>query len=87
MLADPVRSKISNADKMFGVSTKTGTGMVRLRAGNQWLHWSGGFLTDNSKHAWSGTVDQARACRAAFDAAAGCRVEDVSSAHKNFVEA
>lgn len=74
MLADPVRSKISNADKMFGVSTKTGTSMVRLRAGNQWLHWSGKFLTDNSKHAWSGTVDQARKCRAAFDAAAGCKV-------------
>lgn len=71
---DPIRSKISNADKMFGVTTKTHTGRVRLRAGNQWLHWSCGFLTDNPKQAWSGTVDQARNCRAAFDAAAGCKV-------------
>jgi hypothetical protein len=47
---------------------------VRLRAGNQWLHWSGAFLTDNPQHAWSGTIGQARACRRKFDAAAGCAV-------------
>jgi hypothetical protein len=87
MITDPVRSKISNADKMFGVSTKTGTGMVRLRAGNQWLHLSGKFLTDNPDWAWAGSLDQARACRAKFDAAAGCKIDDVSTAHKNFVEA
>ena len=71
---DPIRSKVSTADKMFGVTTKTHTGMVRLRAGNQWLHWSGGFLTDNASWAWTGTIDQARKARAVFDAAAGCKV-------------
>lgn len=85
---DPVRSRVSTADKMFGITTKTHTSMVRLRAGNMWLHWSGGFLTDNPKHAWTGTIEQARACRAAFDAAAGCRVvADVSTAHQKFLEA
>jgi hypothetical protein len=39
---------------------------VRLRAG--------GFLTDNPEHAWSGTPDQARACRLKFNAAAGCKM-------------
>lgn len=47
---------------------------VRLRAGAQYLHWSGGFLTDNPEHAWSGTPDQARACRLKFNAAAGCKM-------------
>jgi hypothetical protein len=47
---------------------------VRLRAGVQYLHWSGGFLTDNPEHAWSGTPDQARACRLKFNAAAGCKM-------------
>lgn len=49
-------------------------GKVRLRAGAQYLHWSGGFLTDNPEHAWSGTPDQARACRLKFNAAAGCKM-------------
>lgn len=44
-----------------------------LRSGGSYLHWSGGFLTDTIKHAWSGTIEQARACRLTFDAAAGCR--------------
>lgn len=65
---------VSNADKMFGVSTKTDSGKVRLRAGDQWLHWSGEFLTGDRKHAWTGSVDQARACRRTFDAAAGCKM-------------
>jgi hypothetical protein len=83
MITDPVRSSISKADKMFGVTTKTGSDKVRLRAGNLWLHWSGGFLTDNPKNAWTGTVEQARNCRAAFDAAADCRiVRNVNTAHK-----
>ena len=49
-----------------------------LRAGGQYLHWSGGFLTDNSKHAWIGTVEQARACRRTFNAAAGCKIRAIS---------
>lgn len=68
---------VSNADKMFRVSTRTEAGRVRLRAGKQWLHWSGGFLTDNPQHAWSGTVEQARACRRKFDAAAACKMVEV----------
>lgn len=74
MITDPVRSSISNADKMFGISTRTHSGKVRLRAGGMYLHWSGKFLTDNSKHAWIGTIEQARNCRRAFDAAAGCKM-------------
>lgn len=68
---------VSNADKMFGISTKTASGRVRLRAGDQWLHWSGGFLTDNRGHAWVGTIEQAANCRRDFDAAAGCRAVEV----------
>lgn len=64
---------VSNADKMFGVSTKTDSGKVRLRAGDQWLHWSGGFLTGDRNNAWVGTIEQAANCRRDFDAAAGCR--------------
>lgn len=74
MLADPVRSKISNADKMFGVSTKTASSDVRLKAGDMWLHMSGQFLTKERKDAWIGSVDQARNMRARSDAAAGCKV-------------
>jgi hypothetical protein len=69
---DPIRSKPS-ADQHFGISAKSGNGMVRLRAGNQWLHWSGGFLTDKREHAWTGTIEQAANCRRDFDAAAGCK--------------
>lgn len=45
-----------------------------LRAGNQWLHWSGLTLTSDRKNAWSGTIEQGRACRRTFDAAAGCKL-------------
>ncbi len=75
--ADPVRSKVSTADKMFRISARTEGTRVRLRAGTEWLHWSGGFLTDNPQHAWSGTVEQARACRRKFDAAAACKMVEV----------
>ena len=44
-----------------------------LRSGPMYLHWSGSFLTPNLDHAWSGTIEQARACRRTFDAAAGCK--------------
>lgn len=43
-----------------------------LRNGNLYLHLSGLKLTEDRKQAWSGTVEQGRACRAQFDAAAGC---------------
>lgn len=68
---DPIRAK--TADRHFGVSAKSGNGMVRLRAGNQWLHWSGTCLTDKREHAWIGTIEQAANCRRDFDAAAGCK--------------
>lgn len=64
-----------------------------LRAGLEYLHWSGGKLTSNRAHAWVGTIDQAKACRRTFNAAAGCRtapvaaMSEVSTAHnKNLVE-
>jgi hypothetical protein len=72
---DPIRSK--SADQHFGVSASSGNGKVRLRAGNQWLHWSGTFLTDKREHAWIGTIEQAANCRRDFDAAAGCKTVEV----------
>jgi hypothetical protein len=49
-----------------------------LRAGLQYLHWSGGFLTDNRDWAWKGAFEQARACKRKFDAAAGCKIRAIS---------
>ncbi|MBK1793390.1 hypothetical protein JHL21_02620 [Devosia sp. WQ 349] len=46
------------------------------KAGDKFLHWSGGFLTDDPKQAWSGSVEQARNCRRVFDAAAGCKMAE-----------
>lgn len=45
-----------------------------LKVGRDYLHWSASKLTDNRDHAWRGTVEQARACRRTFDAAAGCKL-------------
>lgn len=56
-----------------GQSLSVHAGKVHLRAGRQYLHFSGGFLTDNRDHAWIGTIEQARACRRTFDAAVGCK--------------
>lgn len=50
-----------------------------LTAGNQWLHWSGSKLTSKRSEAWQGTIDQARACRRTFSAAAGCRAIPVNA--------
>lgn len=50
-----------------------------LRCGNQWLHWSGLKLTDDRNHAWVGSLDQARACRAKFPAAADCKAVSVNA--------
>jgi hypothetical protein len=50
-----------------------------LRAGLLYLHWGCGFLTENRDHAWKGTMDQARACRRKFDAAAGCKARPVTA--------
>lgn len=49
-----------------------------LKAGRDYLHWSAGFLTPDRKQAWSGTIEQARACRRTFNAAAGCKAHAVS---------
>lgn len=53
------------------------TQKFHLRNGTLWLHWSGLMLTSDSKQAWSGTIEQARACRRKFDAAAGCKTDPV----------
>ena len=49
-----------------------------LRAGLDYLHWSASFLTRERKQAWVGTVEQARACRRTFSAAAGCKIASIS---------
>lgn len=50
-----------------------------LRARLQYLHFSGLKLTDNRAHAWVGTVEQGRACRRRFDAAAGCKLRAIQT--------
>lgn len=45
-----------------------------LRAGDQYLHFSGLMLTAVRSEAWTGSVEQGRACRRKFDAAAGCKL-------------
>jgi hypothetical protein len=61
-----------------------------LRAGPLYLFWNRSKLTNNVDHAWSGTVEQGRAARRKFDAAAGCKIraiEHVNTAHKSETEA
>lgn len=48
-----------------------------LRLGQMYLHWSGSKLTADAKQAWTGTVEQANACRRTFEAAAGCKIRSV----------
>lgn len=74
MITDHVRSKVGPAEKHFAVTASNGEKRVLLRAGKLYLHFSGQFLTDQRQYAWIGTHEQARACRAAFDAAAGCKM-------------
>ncbi len=50
-----------------------------LRAGLSYLHFSGLKLTDKRSEAWTGTVEQGRACRRTFDAAAGCKIRAISA--------
>lgn len=54
------------------------TQKFHLRNGNLWLHWSGLMLTSDRNQAWSGTIEQARACRRKFDAAAGCKISEIN---------
>lgn len=49
-----------------------------LRAGSDYLHFSGLKLTPNRAWAWIGTIEQARAARERFDATAGCTLRAVS---------
>lgn len=49
-----------------------------LRAGTEYLHMSGLFMTAQRAWAWVGNVDQARKCRRTFDAAAGCKIRAIS---------
>lgn len=44
-----------------------------LMSGGQYLHQQGQHLQVGTRYAWQGTIEQARACRAKFDAAAGCK--------------
>jgi hypothetical protein len=50
-----------------------------LRAGLEYLHFSGLKLTSERSQAWVGTVEQGRACRKRFDAAAGCKLRAISA--------
>ena len=57
-----------------------------LKAGDLFLHFSGLHLTSIRAQAWTGTVEQARACRRKFDAAAGCRTHPIISIPKHVQE-
>lgn len=48
-----------------------------LRAGTEYLHWSGAQLTSLRSQAWIGTVEQAKACKRTFSAAAGCKIRAI----------
>lgn len=76
MITDPIRSKLTagaaehvakNERKFF------------LMAGGLYLNQSGQHLQSGRRYAWQGTIDQARKCRASFNAAAGCRAVPVQS--------
>lgn len=47
-----------------------------LRAGDMYLHQSGLHLQNTDAYAWKGTMDQARAMRRDYPAAAGCRTRE-----------
>lgn len=48
-----------------------------LRAGLEYLFYDCTKLTSDRAYAWTGTVEQARACRRKFDAAAGCKIRAI----------
>lgn len=50
-----------------------------LRAGLQYLFYDGSKLTSDRAYAWTGTVEQARKARKAFDAAAGCKLRSIQT--------
>jgi hypothetical protein len=58
-----------------------------LRAGANYLHFSGLMLTDKRAWAWTGSVEQARKCRRRFDAAAGCKIRAISPVPQHHEEA
>lgn len=47
------------------------TQKYHLKSGSLYLHQSGQHLQIGRQYAWTGTVEQARAARRAFDAAVG----------------
>ena len=57
-----------------------------LKAGDQFLHFSGLHLTSVRAQAWLGSIEQARACRRTFPAAAGCITHPIISIPKHVQE-
>ena len=58
-----------------------------LRAGANYLHFSGLMLTSDRAWAWTGSVEQARNCRRTFDAAAGCKIRAIRPIRQHQEEA
>lgn len=71
-ISDPIRAK-SNAGAAEHHSKAR---KYHLRAGDMYLHQSGLHLQDTDAYAWKGTMDQARAMRRDYPAAAGCRTRE-----------
>ncbi len=68
-----------SAQASISESVSRATPAFVLMAGGLYLHQSGLCLQKGRKYAWQGTIEQARAIRRRFDAAAGCRAVPIAS--------
>lgn len=68
--------RASGAEAGFFVAAKRR--QYYLKSGDLYLNQNGTHLQQGRKWAWKGDIEQARACRRSFDAAAGCRAIPVN---------
>lgn len=76
MNSDPIRSKGNAGAAEHAAKTEQ---KHFLMSGGLYLNQSGQHLQHGRRYAWQGTIEQARACRAVFNAAAGCRAVPVNA--------
>ena len=76
---DTVSAAIRAHGSEAGATAAAKRPKYHLRAGPLYLFWNGSNLTNNVEHAWSGTVEQGRAARRKFDAAAGCKIRAIQA--------
>lgn len=73
---DPIRSRLTAGAAEHVAKTEQ---KHFLMCQGLYLNQSGQHLQHGRTYAWQGTIEQARACRAAFNAAAGCRAVPVNA--------